>query len=54
VAANGNEGNPSRGGIGTAGSASTATAQLAYSGADWNLTAGYTYSTANVSFAGTP
>jgi hypothetical protein len=54
VSANGNEGAPGSGGIATTGAASTSTVQIAYSGSNWNLTAGYTYSASNVLFPGTP
>jgi hypothetical protein len=44
VSANGDEANPSLGGIGTSGSAETGTVQVAYGGANWGLAAAYTYS----------
>jgi hypothetical protein len=44
VSGNGENSNPSQGGIGTAGSAETGTVQLAYGGANYGLAAAYTYS----------
>jgi hypothetical protein len=44
VSANGDDGNPSTGGIGTSGSQETGTVQLAYSGDNFGLAAAYTYS----------
>jgi len=54
VSANGDVGEPSRGGIGTYGAAATGTLQLAYTGSNWNLSAAYTRSGPNVRFPGTP
>ena len=54
VSANGDVGEPSRGGIGTYGAAATGTLQLAYTGNNWNLSAAYTRSGPNVRFPGTP
>jgi hypothetical protein len=44
VSANGDNGNPSEGGIGTSGSQETGTVQVAYSGDNFGLAAAYTYS----------
>jgi hypothetical protein len=44
VSANGDNSNPSEGGIGTTGAAQTGTVQLAYGGANYGLAAAYTYS----------
>jgi hypothetical protein len=44
VSANGDNSNPSLGGIGTSGAAETGTVQLAYGGANYGLAAAYTYS----------
>jgi hypothetical protein len=44
VSGNGENSNPSQGGIGTAGSSETGTVQLAYGGANYGLAAAYTYS----------
>ncbi len=54
VSSNGDQGDPASGGIATTGAAATGTLQLAYTGRNWNLTGAYTYSGANVTFAGTP
>ncbi len=54
VAAQGNRGNPSQGGIATDGSAGSGTLQLAYTGRNWNLSAAYTRSGSNVSYLGSP
>ncbi len=44
VSANGDNGNPSEGGIGTSGSQETGTVQIAYAGDNFGLAAAYTYS----------
>jgi len=44
VSGNGENSNPSLGGIGTSGAAETGTVQLAYGGANYGLAAAYTYS----------
>ncbi|MGB7564732.1 MAG: iron uptake porin [Prochlorococcaceae cyanobacterium] len=44
VSANGNQGNPNLGGIGTSGSQSTGTVQLAYTQPRWAISTAYTYS----------
>ena len=54
VAGNGDNADPSRGGIATDGSAATGTLQLAYTGRNWNLTGAYTRSSAGVTYPGTP
>ena len=54
VAANGDKGNPSEGGIATDGSAGVGTLQLAYTGRNWNITAAYSRSGAGVTSMGTP
>ncbi len=45
VSANGDNGNPNEGGIGTDGAAQTGTAQIAYTKPNWGLAATYTYTT---------
>jgi hypothetical protein len=44
VSANGDNGNPSEGGIGTSGSSETGTVQIGYGGSNFGLAAAYTYS----------
>jgi hypothetical protein len=52
VSANGDNSNPSEGGIGTSGSAQTGTVQLAYGGANYGLAAAYTYSSGGTGLYG--
>jgi hypothetical protein len=47
VSANGDNANPSQGGIGTSGAAETGTVQVAYGGSNWGLAAAYTYTQPN-------
>ena len=47
VSANGDNANPSEGGIGTTGAAETGTVQVAYGGSNWGLAAAYTYTQPN-------
>jgi hypothetical protein len=54
VAGNGDNGNSAQGGIGNGNSAASGSAQLAYTGKNWNLTGLYTYNNAGVSITGTP
>ncbi|CAK6689743.1 iron uptake porin [Synechococcus sp. CCY9201] len=54
VAANGNEGNPNIGGIGTDGSAQTGTAQIGYAAENWGLAVAYTYANGIGFASGTP
>ncbi|MFM7674969.1 MAG: iron uptake porin [Synechococcus sp.] len=54
VAANGNEGNPNIGGIGTDGSSQTFTAQVGYADENWGLAVAYTYANGAGFPAGTP
>ncbi|MCP9800042.1 iron uptake porin [Synechococcus sp. RedBA-s] len=53
VAANGNSGNPSQGGIGTEASGGTGTAQIGYSQEQWALAAIYSYIQSGVEVPGT-
>jgi len=52
VSANGDNSDPSKGGIGTAGSTQTGTVQLAYGGANYGLAAAYTYSSGGAGLYG--
>ena len=54
VAANGDVGNPSAGGIGTDASAETGTVQVGYAGSHWGLAAVYNYSNGVGAASGTP
>jgi hypothetical protein len=54
VAGNGDNADPTQGGIATDGSAGTGTLQLAYTGRNWNFTGAYTRSSAGVTFPATP
>ena len=54
VSVNGDQGDPAEGGVATAGAAATTTVQLGYTSRNWNLTAAYTRSSADVLFPGTP
>jgi carbohydrate-selective porin OprB len=54
VAADADMGNSAEGGVFNGNSAASTTAQLAYTGNNWNLTGAYTYSTNGVSIQGTP
>ncbi|MCS5693879.1 iron uptake porin [Cyanobium sp. FGCU-6] len=47
VSANGDNANPSDGGIGTAGSQETGTVQVGYGGSNWGLAAAYTFTQPN-------
>ncbi|MFM7551092.1 MAG: iron uptake porin, partial [Cyanobacteriota bacterium] len=51
VSANGDNANPTQGGIGTTGAAETGTVQVAYGGSNWGLAAAYTW-TDPTGFAG--
>jgi carbohydrate-selective porin OprB len=54
VAANGDDGTPERGGIGTSGSAETGTLQFGYAGSNFGLAAAYNYSNGVGVASGTP
>ena len=54
VAGEGDRGDSSRGGIGNGNSKASGSAQLAYTGKNWNLSGLYTYNNRGVSLIGTP
>ncbi|MFZ9952309.1 MAG: carbohydrate porin, partial [Vulcanococcus sp.] len=54
VAGEGDVGDPNRGGIGNGNSKASGSAQLAYTGKNWNLSGLYTYNNRGVSMRGTP
>jgi hypothetical protein len=54
VAGEGDRGTPSAGGIGNGNSKAAGSAQLAYTGTNWNISGLYTYNNRGVSLRGTP
>ena len=54
VAGEGDQGQPSKGGIGNGNSKASGSVQLAYTGKNWNISGLYTYNNRGVSLRGTP